>query len=103
MQSLTRGNKVISSVRGPNGGFYITDKARKLPARAILQAMGESELLDKGVLVLNKCSETKPCPMHHQYKHIKQQIINLFETKSIQQLADDINNNDLFISNKKNK
>ena len=103
LQSLTRGNKVISSVRGPNGGFYITDKARKLPARAILQAMGESELLDKCVLGLNKCSETKPCPMHHQYKHIKQQIINLFETKSIQQLADDINNNDLFISNKKNK
>ena len=103
LQSLTRGNKVISSVRGPNGGFYITDKARKLPARAILQAMGESELLDKCVLGLNKCSETKPCPMHHQYKHIKQLIINQFETKSIQQLADDINNNDLFISNKKNK
>ena len=26
LQSLTKGNKVISSARGPNGGFYITDK-----------------------------------------------------------------------------
>lgn len=101
LQSLTRGNKVISSVRGPNGGFYITDKAKKLPVRAVLLAMGESEILDKCVLGLNKCSEIKPCPMHNQYKIIKQQLIGLFETKTIQQLADDINSGDVYINNKK--
>lgn len=102
MQSLTRSNNVISSVRGPNGGFYITEKAKKLPARAVLIAMGESEILDKCVLGLNKCSEIKPCPMHHQYKTIKQQLIRLFETKTIQQLADDISGGDTFINNTKN-
>ncbi len=102
LQSLTGNNKVISSVRGPNGGFYITEKAKKLPVRAVLIAMGESEILDKCVLGLNKCSEVKPCPMHNQYKTIKQQLISLFETKTIQQLADDIVGGDAYISNKKN-
>jgi len=101
LQSLTKDNKVISSVRGPNGGFYIVEKAKKLPVRAVLQAMGESEILDKCVLGLNKCSELKPCPMHNQYKIIKHQLISLFETKTIQQLADDINNGEVFIKNQK--
>ena len=102
LQSLTKDNKVISSIRGPNGGFYITEKAKKLPVRAVLIAMGESEVLDKCVLGLNKCSEVKPCPMHNQYKTIKQQLIGLFESKTIQQLADDIGTGDTYINNKKN-
>lgn len=102
LQLLTPGNKVISAIRGPNGGFYITDKSKKMPVRAILVAMGESDLLDKCVLGLNKCSEAKPCPMHSQYKHIKQQLINLFETKTIQQLADDTDEGEAFLNSKNN-
>ncbi|MBX2933582.1 MAG: Rrf2 family transcriptional regulator [Ferruginibacter sp.] len=102
LQLLTPGNKVISAVRGPKGGFYITEQCKKLPVRAILIAMGESEILDKCVLGLNKCSEAKPCPMHSQYKHIKQQLISLFETKTIQQLAEDIDDGTAFLNVKKN-
>lgn len=100
LQALRKDDKVIRSVSGPNGGFFMTDKARKLPVRAILKAMGEDEVLDKCVLGLVKCSETKPCPMHFKYKVIKEQLIELFETKTIQHLADDINNGEVFISNK---
>ncbi len=101
LQALTRDNKVVSSVRGPNGGFYMTEKAKKLPVRSILDAMGEDEILEKCILGLNQCSEAKPCPMHAQYKSIKQQLIKLFETKTIQQLAADIKDGEIFINNKK--
>jgi hypothetical protein len=40
--------------------------------------------------------------MHHQYKTIKQQLIRLFETETIQQLTDDINGGDIYISNTRN-
>ena len=100
LQSLTREN-IVSSVRGPNGGFYISEKAKKLPARSILQAMGEAEVLEKCVLGLKKCSEVQPCPMHSQYKSIRQQLIQLFVTKTIQQLAADIKDGVVFINNKK--
>ena len=101
LQQLTSGDKIVSSVRGPNGGFFLTEKARKLPVRAILEAMKEDEVLKKCVLGLKLCSETQPCPMHTQYKSIKQQLIKLFETKTIQALANEITTGASFIGNKK--
>lgn len=100
MQALTRGNKVVSSTRGPNGGFYLTDKAKKLPVRAILEAMGDGEVLDKCVLGLKQCNEVQPCPMHLQYKPIRKQLKELFVTKSIEQLAAEIKDGVVFIKNK---
>ena len=101
LQSLTKDNRIISSVRGPNGGFFISEKAKKLPVRSILLAMEEDDVLERCVLGLKKCSEIQPCPMHAQYKSIKQQLIKLFVTKTIKQLAADIKDGVVFINNKK--
>jgi Rrf2 family transcriptional regulator, iron-sulfur cluster assembly transcription factor len=101
MQDLTKGNKIVSSARGPNGGFFLTEKAKKLPVRSILEVMGEEDVLDKCVLGLKKCSELQPCPMHAQYKPIRVQLKELFISKTIQQLADEIEDGVIFINNKK--
>lgn len=103
LQLLTRNNKIVSSVRGPNGGFFITDKAKKLPVFAILEATGESEVLKKCVMGLKMCSETQPCPMHIQYKVIKNELLNLFTTKTIEQLASEIKEGAVYLNNKKKK
>jgi len=100
LQLLTRESKIISSVPGPNGGFYIADKARRLPVYMILQATGEDIVLSKCVLGLDKCSEAKPCPLHARYKLIKKELIHLFESESIGKLADDAKNGAVFIKNK---
>lgn len=98
LQLLTRSNKIVSSVRGPNGGFYLTEKARRLPVSAILEVMEENDFFKKCVLGLQQCSESKPCPMHHEYKPIKLQLINLFEKSTIQSLAEEINKGEAFIN-----
>lgn len=103
LQTLKKNNKVVCSVRGPNGGSYMTEKVRKMPVRLVLEAMKEDEVLQKCVLGLSQCSGSKPCPMHTQYKVIKEQLIRPFETKTIQHLADVINSGDVFISSKTNK
>ena len=100
LQILTKDNKIISSSRGPNGGFYLSEKAKKLPVRSILEAMGEDDVLEKCVLGLKRCSEIQPCPMHAQYKSIRQQLLKLFMKKTIQQLASDIKDGVVFINNK---
>jgi Rrf2 family protein len=99
LQLLSKSN-VISSVKGPNGGFFITSKQKQLPVRAVLRALDEETILEKCVLGLNECSESKPCPMHAKYKSIKHQLIQLFESKTIDHLASDINNGVAFINNK---
>jgi len=90
LQRLTKDNKIVSSVPGPGGGFYITGKAKEMPVLSILETMEEDEVLTKCVLGLAQCSETRPCPMHSEYKFIKQQLIQLFERKTIQTLAEEI-------------
>lgn len=98
LQQLTRNNSIVSSVRGPNGGFYLSERAKRLPVSAILEVMEENDFFKKCVLGLKQCSEIKPCPMHYEYKPIKLQLIDLFEKKTIQNLAQEINNGDAFIN-----
>lgn len=99
LQQLTAGDKIISSSRGPNGGFYISEGSRKLPMRSVLAAMGEDVKLEKCVLGLKQCSEIKPCPMHAQYKLIKPLLLNLFESKSIENMAEELTAGVAFLRN----
>ena len=90
LQKLTAGNKIVSSARGPGGGFFMTPKAQKLPVRAVLSVMGEDSRLEKCVLGLKQCSEEKACPMHASYKLIKPLLVDLFESKTIEMLAREV-------------
>ena len=103
LQVLTRDHKIISSSRGPNGGFYLSPDAGNLPVMVILEVMGEDAILKKCVLGLQLCSEVKPCPMHDRYKHIKEALIELFNTRTIHHLANDMRSGDVFVSNRKGR
>ena len=90
LQVLSSGNKLVASHRGPNGGFFMTEKAKNLPVRAILKIMKEDGVLEKCVLGLKQCSESKPCPLHAEYKTIKGQLKCMFENTTIRDLADEL-------------
>ena len=92
LQQLTRNQQIVCSVRGPNGGFYLTEEAKNLPVRAILESIGEGDVLTKCVLGLHQCSESHPCPMHSEFKPIRKELVRLFETKTIRQLAEESQN-----------
>lgn len=99
LQDLSKNNLIISSVRGPKGGFFLSDESRQLPAQEILKAMGEEEVLEKCVLGLKQCSELQPCPMHHQYLAIRKQLKDLFVSKTIDEFAAEIKDGVVFIKN----
>ena len=100
LQLLTRDNKIVSSARGPHGGFYLTEAAKRLPVLSILTAVNEDYVLKKCVLGLNQCSEINPCPMHSEYKFIRSRLTKLFEKKSIQYLANETSKENIFIRNR---
>lgn len=97
LQALTKNNTIISSVRGPNGGFFMTEEAKKLPVTAILEAMNEKTTLTKCVLGLPQCSSVKPCPIHHKYLSIKAQLIQLFEKTTIEEVAQNLDRYPFYI------
>ncbi|MGX5819240.1 RrF2 family transcriptional regulator [Chitinophaga lutea] len=100
MQLLTKNNGVVSSVRGPNGGFYLTEAAQKLPVSAVLEAVGEYGILTKCVLGLKECSESRPCPMHEQYRTIRTQMKLMFDKTTIRDLAEETGKGKIVINNR---
>jgi DNA-binding IscR family transcriptional regulator len=66
----------------------------------VLEAVGEDGIITKCVLGLKECSESRPCPMHEQYRAIKQQLRQMFEKTSIQHLAEDFDKGKLVIGNR---
>jgi Rrf2 family protein len=100
LQMLTRGQELICSVRGPNGGFYMTSAARQLPLLRVLELVEEDDVLKKCVLGLRECSEEKPCPLHHRYKKIKPELLRMFEHMTIGQLARELETGATYVGNK---
>ncbi len=103
LQALARNNKIISSVRGPGGGFYLTDKARHLPVSAVLEAMNEKRTLTKCVLGLPQCGGDKPCPMHNKYSKIKADLNAIFDSTTIEEVANNLNTQNIFLKQGKMK
>ena len=65
LQTLSRCG-LVSSIKGPNGGFFIEDKAH-LPLISIVRAIDGDDLLTNCGLGIKEFSGQRPCPFHHEY------------------------------------
>jgi len=89
LQQLARQN-IISSAKGPGGGFYLSDDNRKKPLIKIIEAMGDVSVFSSCGLGLSKCSDTQPCPIHDSFKTCRDELLQLFSTKTISDLSEEI-------------
>jgi Rrf2 family protein len=96
LQQLNR-EEVIRSLKGPNGGFYLTDDLKNQPVWNVLVAFAEDERLTACVMGLHLCNDKKPCPLHAQYKGIKQQLVEMFRQKKIRDMAETMKSTKSFI------
>ncbi|HJW29128.1 MAG TPA: Rrf2 family transcriptional regulator [Saprospiraceae bacterium] len=87
LQQLTKDGVLISSTTGPNGGFYLTDAAKKKSLLHVLTLLGEEQTVNGCLLGLRECSEKNPCPMHSQYRLLKPRLLAMLDNKSIEALA----------------
>jgi Rrf2 family protein len=83
--------KVINSAKGPNGGFYITSEQKNQPIIKVIMAIDGIEVFDECGLGLSKCSATHPCPMHNDYKDIRDRFKSMCEQKSVGDLCQTVN------------
>ena len=95
LQTLVR-KKVLSSAKGPNGGFYV-ENGQSLFLIDIIRAMDGNSLFTACVLGLEKCSETQPCPMHEQVKPIRDQLLGEFSKQSVNDLVSEFEMNKYFL------
>jgi Rrf2 family iron-sulfur cluster assembly transcriptional regulator len=87
LQQLNKA-KVVTSLKGPYGGFYISDSQRQSNILAVVEVIDGLKVFYDCGLGLLYCSETNPCPMHEHYKILRVQMLETFKNTTIQLLAE---------------
>ncbi|ADQ16111.1 RrF2 family transcriptional regulator [Leadbetterella byssophila] len=89
LQKLSK-NSIIKSDKGPTGGFSM-DKTEleKVKLCSIVYAIDGDAVYTGCGLGLKKCNENKPCPVHNQFKLIREELKKMLETTTVKTLATD--------------
>ena len=90
LQTLVK-EKVINSLKGPTGGIFITAKQINQPIINIVVAIDGLDVFNQCGLGLSKCSATHPCPMHDDYKVIRDQFREMCRQKKVSDLCESVN------------
>jgi Rrf2 family protein len=86
MQILSKQN-LVNSAKGPHGGFFIDTHAPEIKLIEVVKAIDGTQSIYGCGLGLNSCSESQPCPIHHEFSTIRDGLANLLNEQTIQQLA----------------
>ncbi len=97
LQKLTR-NNVVSADKGPHGGFYLNeDQLATICLKHIVEAIDGNALFVACGLGLTKCNDKKPCPVHHQFKAIRENLTQMLENTTVQNMARQMKKGDAYL------
>ncbi|MEX2604392.1 MAG: Rrf2 family transcriptional regulator [Gracilimonas sp.] len=100
LQELVR-NDLIESMKGPHGGFKLKHRAEDIALIQIIAAIDGLDVFTQCGIGFKKCSDDHPCPIHHDYKKVRDKVYNLFETKTLKQLTEDVERGESIINMQK--
>ena len=95
-QELAR-HGIISSTRGPKGGFYLTEENRQQPLIRIIEVIEGPVRLTSCMLSLEGCNEQKPCPLHAIMQPSRTKMTRMLEQLSVNDLAKDLHDERSFL------
>ena len=96
LQQLTR-FKLISSVKGRNGGFFLTEENKNSNLLAVIESMDGPRAFRECVLGMTECSNENPCPYHTAVRRYRDQFLILVKEETIRESAERIILNNLKI------
>ena len=89
LQKLAK-NNLITSIKGPNGGFYLDKKNKENAIWDIVSCIDGTDKFDQCFLGLAICGENDPCPVHFIVASFKQKLLADFRDKTISHFTTEI-------------
>jgi len=89
LQQLSR-NTLVSSSKGPSGGFFLNDSNRKNSVWDVIECIDGTDKFTQCFMGLSTCGDKNPCPVHFTVAPFKEKILNDFKDKTIQEFTDEI-------------
>jgi len=92
LQLLAR-QKILSSSKGPHGGFSMLKDPQKVKLIDIVNTIDGQDVFTNCVMHNGSCqagnAEQKKCPLHDDYENSRKELIKLFSNKTINDLIID--------------
>ncbi|HEX2846832.1 MAG TPA: Rrf2 family transcriptional regulator [Chitinophagaceae bacterium] len=81
---------LLLSLKGPNGGFYLDKKTLEYSLADIVKVVDGDKLFTGCGLGLKQCSETHPCPIHHEFKSLRRGIQTMLEKAKLGEFTEEL-------------
>jgi len=85
LQQLVKAG-LLESMKGPNGGFKLSKKPEKITLLQIIKAIDGLDVFTQCGIGFKKCSDDHPCPIHHDYKKVRDKVYELFKKKTLKEV-----------------
>lgn len=87
LQALAKSN-LIDSSKGPRGGYEMTESMRaQITLFHIVEAIDGDKIYNGCGLGLKQCNELKPCPIHLQFKAVRDDLKAMLQSTTIDELT----------------
>ena len=90
LQQLAK-QKILSSSKGPHGGFSLLKDPRKITLLDIVNTIDGNDIFTNCVMHNGSCEgvekDKKHCPLHEDYEKTRTDLIKLFSSKTIYDLV----------------
>src|SRR5690606_21741538 len=91
-------SKILESTKGPNGGFYLDErKLEKIKLLDIVKAVDGDEIYNGCGLGLSKCNAKKPCPVHHQFAAVRDQLKSMLSSTDLRELTENLKAGEVYL------
>ncbi|MFV0591875.1 MAG: RrF2 family transcriptional regulator [Draconibacterium sp.] len=89
LQTLTR-HQLLDSAKGRGGGFFFNSEQTKLSLYEVVHVMEGDACFHRCGFGLKSCNNENPCPLHEQYKIVRDTFYDIVRKESIQSLSEKI-------------
>jgi Rrf2 family protein len=96
LQDLSR-KGLIQSQKGPAGGFYLDKTSLNATLADVVRVVDGDKLFTGCALGLKQCAENKPCPLHHEFKKIRERILQTLESSRLGEFNKQLEKNLFFL------
>lgn len=94
LQQLAK-QKILNSSKGPHGGFSLMKDPKKITLLDIVRTIDGEDTFTNCIIHNKDCKcvdkQKDPCPVHDEYEDIRNEIIRLFSSRTIQDIVIKVN------------
>lgn len=89
LHELTK-KELVQSLKGPTGGFYMDKHSLQHSLADVVKAIDGDKIFSGCGLGLDYCSEKRPCPIHNEFKKVRQEIYKMLQGAKLGDLQEQL-------------